>query len=106
MNKPELNFYLSNGEHAVNCLQELSRTATGRMKCNEYFNHAISVKQLMNALEGLNKAFDELSECNKKLQQENLQLRAGDFKTQLDEEIQKVKDQLITLIKEYPENYY
>lgn len=110
MNKREIDYYISNGEFAMNYLQELSRTATCREECNKAFNHASAVALLIRTLKHLFKQNEMLTEQNNTLFLTVGQLQKGEFnellekeRAKLQQEFEQMKKYLIVFINDYPD---
>lgn len=102
MTKPQIDYIVANGQHAINYLQDLSNTLTGREECNRVFNHGVAVAQLIEAVKQLYSANETLKSSLAIESEAVRELRRGDFERQLNDHMVIMKESLIDLIKQYP----
>ena len=113
MNKPEIDYIISNGKYAIEFLQNLSYRVGSKADSNLVFNHAAAVAHLIRAVQSL---YDRVNDLHIKLKEKDNtirdlqrsieELQRGEFDNMLQQSIDKLKDDLIYLIKEFPDNEY
>lgn len=101
MKDGKLRYFISNGRHCIEYLENLAHEAEDPVDRNYLINHALSVNALCVELAALNSLYKETSDL---LRAERLKVRDyehGFYEKYVSEKIEEVKQSLIDHISEF-----